>query len=100
VFSYFLNKLRSTAEGNGTLLDHSIVLYGSSLSDSNKHIPANLPILLAGGGSGQLKGGRHVLYPKEKEIPFSNLLITILDKIGVNVEKFADSTGELAPLTV
>ena len=96
--AYFLDKLRSTPDGDGSLLDHSIVLYGSPLSDGNLHIFKNLPILLIGGGSGQLKGGRHIRYPKDT--PMANLYLTLLDKLGVSVESLGDSTGKLELLSV
>jgi len=99
VFSHFLEKLRSTPDGDGTLLDHSMVLYGSSLCDGNAHTHHNLPLVLVGGGVGQIKGGRHVRYPKET--PMNNLLLTMLDKAKVPLpEKFGDGTGELKVLEV
>ena len=100
LFSYYLDKLRSTRDGNGTLLDHSIILYGGAISDSNAHTHDNLPILLAGGASGQIKGDRHYRYPKEKEVPVSNLLLTMLDKLKVPLENLGDSTGKLELLSV
>ena len=98
LFAYFLEKLRSTEEGNGTLLDHSIILYGSEMSDSNRHLLQNLPILLAGGAGGQIQGGNHLRYTKD--IPLTNLFLTMLDKMGVQVEKFGDSTGKLELLSI
>jgi hypothetical protein len=92
-FAYFLDKLKSTPDGDGTLLDHSLVLYGSSLSDGNQHNFSPLPILLAGGASGQLKGGRHLQFPKDTHM--SNLLLAMLDKLGVRLDRFGDSTGML-----
>jgi hypothetical protein len=92
-FSYFLGKLKSTPDGDGNLLDHSLLVYGSSLSDANAHTHHDLPILLAGGGCGHLKGGRHLRYPKDT--PMNNLLVGMLDKAGVPVEHFGDSTGRL-----
>jgi hypothetical protein len=92
-FAYFVEKLNSTPDGDGTLLDHSVVLYGSSLSDGNQHNFSPLPIVLAGGASGQLKGGRHLQFPKDTHM--SNLLLAMLDKLGVRLEKFGDSTGML-----
>lgn len=93
MFSYFLEKMASTADGDGSLLDHSIIVYGSAISDGNLHLHDNLPILVAGGGSGTLKGGRHLRYPDET--PVANLYLTLLDKLGVPVEKLGDSTGRL-----
>ena len=98
LFAYFLEKLRSTEEGNGTLLDHSIILYGSEMSDSNRHLLQNLPILIAGGAGGQIQGGNHLRYTKDT--PLTNLFLTMLDKMGVQVEKFGDSTGKLELLSI
>ena len=98
LFSYYLEKLRSTRDGDGSLLDHSIILYGASISDSNQHLHDNLPILLAGGASGQIKGGRHIRYPKD--VPLANLLLTLLDMTGVPMERLGDSTGKLNLLSV
>jgi hypothetical protein len=97
-FAYLLKKLRETPDGDGSLLDRSLILYGSSISDGNAHTHHNLPLVLVGGGGGQLKGGRHVMYPKET--PMSNLLLSMLDKGGVSApEKLGDSTGRLDRLT-
>ncbi|MBI3895446.1 MAG: DUF1552 domain-containing protein [Acidobacteria bacterium] len=98
LFSYFLEKMRPTPDGDGSLLDHSMILYGAGLSDGNKHIPINLPILLVGGGSGQLKGGSHIRYPKGT--PLTNLYLTLLDKLGIRAEKFGDSSGRLDLLSI
>ncbi len=92
-FAYFVEKLKGIPDGDGTLLDHSLVLYGSSLSDGNQHNFSPLPIVLAGGASGQLKGGRHLQYPKDTHM--SNLLLSLIDKLGVHQETFGDSTGML-----
>jgi hypothetical protein len=93
-FGYFLDKLRSTPDGDGTLLDHSLVLYGSSLSDGNEHNFDPLPVLLAGGASGKLQGGRHLQYAPHT--PMSNLLLAMLHKLGVEADKLGDSTEPLA----
>jgi hypothetical protein len=98
MLAYFLEKLRSTADGDGSLLDHSIVVYGSGLSDGNIHSHKNLPILLAGGGAGQMKGGRHLRYPTDTPMP--NLYLTLLDMVGVPVESLGTSTGKLELLSV
>jgi hypothetical protein len=90
IFADLLNKLRSTPDGDGSLLDHSALLYGSSLSDGNSHRHDNLPIVLAGGPS---RGGRHVRYPKET--PMTNLLLALLDEVGVPSDRLGDSTGAL-----
>jgi hypothetical protein len=92
-FTYFLEKLRATPDGDGTLLDHSMILYGSSLSDGNEHNFDPLPVLLAGGASGGLKGGRHIRHAPQT--PMSNLLLTMLDKMGARVDSVGDSTGRL-----
>jgi hypothetical protein len=93
MLGYFLEKLRSTPDGDGTLLDHSMILYGSSLSDGNEHNFDPLPIVLAGGASGRLRGGQHVRHAAHT--PMSNLLLTMLDKIGAHVDAIGDSTGLL-----
>src|SRR5438552_3860825 len=93
IFTYLLDKLKNTPDGDGSLLDHSIVLYGSAMSDANQHNHAPLPIVLAGSASGRLKGGRHVRNPKDTTM--SNLLLAILDKLGIQKESFGDSTGML-----
>lgn len=93
MFAYLLEKLKATPDGDGNLLDHSMILYGSSISDGNLHTHHDLPIVLAGGGAGQVKGNRHLRFPKET--PLNNLLVSMLDKAGVPVEKFGDSTGKL-----
>jgi Protein of unknown function (DUF1552) len=89
--AYFLGKLRATPDGDGTLLDHSLVLYGSGMSNSNQHDHEPLPTLVAGGASGALAGGRHIR--AGAGTPFANLLVALLDKLDVPVEKFGDSTG-------
>jgi hypothetical protein len=98
MFAYFLEKLRSTPEGDGSLLDHSIIVYGSGISDGNKHNNDNLPILLAGGGAGQIKGGRHLRYPENTSMP--NLYGTLVDMVGVPLEGLGSSTGKLEPLSI
>ena len=81
-------------DGDGTLLDHSMVLYGSAMGDGNQHNHGPLPIILAGGASGRLKGGRHIR--NTPDTTMSNLLLAMLDKLGMPTEKFGDSTGMLA----
>jgi hypothetical protein len=93
LFTYLLEKLQSIPDGDGTLLDHSMVLYGSAMSDGNQHNHGPLPVLLAGGASGTLKGGRHIRNPKDTTM--SNLLLAMLDKLAIPTEKFGDSTGML-----
>lgn len=97
MFAYLLNKLRSTPDGDGNLLDHSMILYGSSIADGNAHTHVDLPLVLAGGGAAQVKGGRSIRYPKNT--PMTNLLLTMLDKAGVPSEKIGDSTGEVNHLS-
>jgi hypothetical protein len=92
--TYFLDKLRATPDGDGTLLDHSLILYGSSLSDGNEHNFDPLPVLLAGGASGRLKGGRHLAYAPHT--PMANLLLAMLHKLGAPVASIGDSTEPLA----
>jgi hypothetical protein len=91
--AYFLEKLQATADGDGSLLDHSVVLYGSSMSNGNQHDHDPLPIVVAGGASGQLKGGRHLSFPAHT--PMSNLMLALLDKLGAQQERFGDSTARL-----
>lgn len=97
MFGYMLDRLRSIADGDGTLLDHSMLVYGSSIADGNQHTHHDLPILLAGGGAGRIHGGRHLHYPRET--PMNNLLVSLLDLAGTPVEKLGDSTGRLEGLT-
>ena len=96
LFAEFLGKLKATKEGNGTLLDHSLYLYGSGIGNPNVHDHSNLPILVAGGASGGMKGGRHIQYAKPT--PLANLHLTLLDKAGVHLDKFADSNGKVDEL--
>ncbi|MBM3777964.1 MAG: DUF1552 domain-containing protein [Acidimicrobiia bacterium] len=94
LFAHFLENLRATPDGEGTLLDHSMVLFGSAMSNSNYHLHYDLPTLLVGGGCGQLKGGNHIRYATGT--PMANLLLTLLDKADVRgVEKIGDSTGPI-----
>ncbi len=93
MFAYLLERLKATPDGDGNLLDHSMIMYGSSISDGNLHTHHDLPIVVAGGGAGQVKGNRHLVFPKDT--PLNNLLLSMLDKAGVPIEKFGDSTGRL-----
>jgi hypothetical protein len=95
--AYYLEKLRSTPDQDGTLLDNVMIVYGSGTGDGNAHTHHDLPTVLAGGGAGQIKGGRHVRYPKET--PLNNLFLNLLDKAGLPVEKFGDSTSKLNSLS-
>ena len=96
-FAYLIDRMKSTQDGNGSLLDHSMILYGSSISDGNRHTHTNLPVALIGGANGQLKGGRHIRYAEDT--PMNNLLLSMLGKLGVPTEKLGDSTGKLEHLT-
>jgi hypothetical protein len=94
MFAYFLDRLRSTPDGDGSLLDHMVILYGGSLSDGNRHLHNNLPNVLVGGGAGRIKGGRHLRYPETT--PMMNLHLTVLGMLGVPTENLGDSTGNLS----
>ena len=97
MFAYLLETLKETPDGDGTLLDHSLVLFGSSLSESNIHTHDDLPIVLAGGAGGQLKGNRHLVYPRET--PLNNLFLNMFDLAGLpHIDAFGDSTGRLTAL--
>jgi len=96
MFSYLLGKLRDSQDDTGSLLDNSLVLFGSSLSDSNAHLHDNLPTVLVGGGSGKLKGGKHLRVPDGS--PMTNMLLSIADGLDVPLEEFGDSTGHLPGL--
>jgi hypothetical protein len=93
LFARYLAKLRATPDGDGSLLDHVTILYGSGISNSNRHSGDNLPLLVVGGGAGTLKGGRHLSYDKQPSM--ANLLVTLMDKMGVPVERIGGSTGRL-----
>ena len=93
LFAAFLDKLRNTPDGDGTLLDHSMLMYGGGISNGNVHLHTNLPVVVAGGGAGQLKGGRHIRYAADT--PLTNLHLTILDKMGIPADNLGDSTGRV-----
>ena len=93
LFSRFVERLATTEDGDGSLLDHSIVLFGSNMSNSDKHDSAPLPLALFGHGNGRIAGGQHVVYPADSF--YANLLVTVLDRAGVPVEAVGDSTGDL-----
>ena len=95
LFSYFLQKMQSIEDGDGTLLDHSLILYGGGMGDGNLHGHADLPCLLAGRLGGRFRTGHHVAYPDDT--PMANLLLTILDKVDVHIDSLGDSTGRLQP---
>jgi hypothetical protein len=96
-FAYLVGRLKAIKEGDGSLLDHAVVVYGSGLSDGNRHDHADLPVLVAGRGAGALRTGRHVRYPYET--PMANLYVALLDLMGVPTESFGDSTGKLERFT-
>ncbi|MGK0298712.1 MAG: hypothetical protein ACI9XC_002335 [Gammaproteobacteria bacterium] len=98
LFTYYLDKLSNTPDVDGSLLDNMMIMYGAGMSNSNEHLLHNLPIMLVGGGSGQLKGGRHLKY--EYDTPLTNLYMAVLDKLDIPVEKFGDSNGKLDLLSV
>ena len=95
-FAYFIGKLKSIQEGDGTLLDHCMIVYGSAHSDGNRHSHVDLPTIVVGRGNGALKTGRHIVYP---ETPMTNLFLTLLDKMGVPTDKLGDSNGKLQGLS-
>ena len=97
LFTDYLEKLRNTPDGDGSLLDHVIILYGAAISNSDRHTHGPLPTLLVGGGAGALKGGRHLVYPDHT--PLTNLQLTILNSLGVPAEKLGDSTGQFKELS-
>jgi hypothetical protein len=92
--AYFLGKLKSSPDGDGSLLDHSMILYGSSMANGNQHDHYPLPVLVAGGAFGTLKGGRHIR--TADRTPMSNVLLTMLKKLGIQRESFGDSNGTIA----
>ena len=96
LFKYFLDRLKNTPDGDGTLLDNSLILYGSNMSNSNAHDHFPLPNVVVGGAAGRMRGGRHLRYPDHT--PMANLLVTMLDKVGVKEEKLGDSTGRFTDL--
>jgi hypothetical protein len=97
-FAHVVGKLKSIREGDGTLLDRTMLVYGTGISDSNAHLHDDLPIVLVGGGAAGVKGGRYIRYPKET--PLTNLWLTVLDKMGVPLEKLGDSTGRIELVAV
>jgi hypothetical protein len=97
MLSYYLDRLQSTPDGDGSLLDHMMLMYGSGMGNSNAHAPKNLPILLAGGANGKLKGGTHIKTPDGT--PLSNLYMSMLDKLDIPIETFGDATGRIEGLS-
>ena len=97
MFAHLLEKLRSTPDGDGTLLDHVMIVYGAGMSNSDSHYHHDLPVLVAGGGAGQIKGGRHLRLPYDT--PMANLHLTLIEKMGLAVERFGDSEGKIELLS-
>jgi hypothetical protein len=95
LFAGYLDKLKATPDGDGSLLDHMTILYGAGISNSTRHSGVNLPLLLVGGGAGRWSGGRHLAYSEKEKITNANLLLTLMDKLDVPVEKIGASTGKL-----
>ena len=98
LFAEFVEKLRSTPDGDGSLLDNVMLLYGAALRDGNAHSYDDLNLLLVGGGAGQLKGGRHIVYSEGTRL--ANLHLTLMDKLGIPVEQLGDGTGTLTGLSL
>jgi hypothetical protein len=96
-FAYLLERLRSTPDGEGSLLDHSMIIYGSGLSDGNLHDHVNLPVVVVGSGAGRLHGNRHVVF--EGETPVTNLYLSLLDKLNIPLDNLGDSTGRVRLLS-
>jgi hypothetical protein len=96
LFSQYLTKLRATPDGDGSLLDHSMIMLGSGMGNPDVHNHINLPIIVAGGGAGKLRGGRHIKY--DEPTPLANLHLTLLDKVGIHLDSFADSRGRVDEL--
>jgi hypothetical protein len=95
--AYLVDRLAKTQDGDGTLLDHSLVLYGSNMGNSNQHVHYDVPHVLVGGLNGKVKGGRHLSYP-QKQVPTGNLLLSVLDKYDIHQDSIGDSTGRLEAL--
>jgi hypothetical protein len=97
LFTSYVEKLKSTADGDGSLLDHMVLVYGAGMSDSNAHSPENLPVLLLGGANGLMKGGRHLRF--DPDTPLGNLHVTLLGKLGIEVDRLGDSNDRLEQLS-
>ncbi len=95
LFAYYLKKLQEIPDGDGSLLDHTIILYGAGMSDGNTHSPVNLPLLVVGGGGGKVRGNRHLKY---SDVPVANLHVTLLDRLGLPIDRLGNSTGEISDL--
>jgi hypothetical protein len=97
MLAHLVENLSKKQEGDGTLLDRSVVLFGSNMGNSNQHVHYDVPHVLIGGANGKLKGGRHLAYPT-KTIPTGNLLLSVLDKFDIHQDSIGDSTGRLENL--
>jgi hypothetical protein len=97
MIAHLVDRLAKTDDGDGTLLDRSLVLFGSNMGNSNQHVHYDVPHVLVGGGNGKMKGGRHLAYPS-KTVPTGNLLLSILDKYDIHQDSIGDSTGRLEAL--
>ena len=93
LFAEYLQKLRATPDGDGSLLDHMVILYGAGMSDSDRHSQDDLPLVVAGGAAGALKGGRHLRYPAGT--PSANLLVSLMDKLQMPLDRVGNSSGKL-----
>jgi hypothetical protein len=96
LFAQFLEKLKATPDGDGSLLDNTVYLYGSGMGNSSIHDHENLPVLVAGGAASGMRGGRHIQY--KSPMPLANVHLTLLERVGVDLEKFGDSTGKIEEL--
>jgi hypothetical protein len=96
LFAYYMEKLKATPDGDGSLLDHSMIMLGSGMGNPDVHNHINLPLIVVGGGAGKMKGGRHIKY--DEPTPLANLHLTLLDKVGIHLDKFADSRGRVDQL--
>jgi hypothetical protein len=96
LFAYYLERLKATPDGTGTLLDHTMLLYGSGIGNPNIHDHTNLPVIVAGGQGLGLRGNRHLRY--DAPVPLANLHLSLLDRAGVRIDSFADSTGKITDL--
>jgi hypothetical protein len=94
LFSSFVEKMKNTPDGDGSLLDHTALIYGAGMSEGNGHVPYNLPILLVGGANGRWRGGRHIKYAAGT--PLANFHLSLLDKLGVRVDVHGNSTGPVS----
>src|SRR4029079_7316266 len=94
MLAYFVEKLSVAADGDGTLLDHSLIVHGSNMGNSNMHYHHDVPHVIVGGASGRITGGRHLAYPS-KTVPTGNLLLSLMDRFDIHQEQIGDSTGRL-----